>query len=99
LGDLDYRVPNLKGNNEISSLAETFNHMAEAVRNRQNECVMQQKALQEMLSRREMEFNVLAEIATLVKRPSNALTDNLDTGLRFFSSGVQDRFARSFPAR
>jgi nitrate/nitrite-specific signal transduction histidine kinase len=81
-GDFDYRIPRLKGDNEISSLAETFNQMADAVRDKQDECMVQQNALQEMLSRRETEFNVLAQVAALINRPSDALTNNLATGMQ-----------------
>lgn len=83
-GDFDYRIPKLKGGNEISSLAETFNHMADAVRDKQNECVVQQNTLQEMLSRREAEFNVLAQVAALINRPSDTLTNNLTAGMKIF---------------
>jgi nitrate/nitrite-specific signal transduction histidine kinase len=81
-GDFEYRIPGLTGDNEISNLGETFNHMADAVRDKQNECVLQQNALQEMLSRRETEFSVLAQVAALINQPSDALTNKLTTGMQ-----------------
>jgi signal transduction histidine kinase len=83
-GDFDYRIPKLGGDNEISHLAQSFNNMADAVRDKQTECVVQQNALQEMLARREAEFNVLAQVVALINRPADALTNNLMLGLQVF---------------
>jgi signal transduction histidine kinase len=79
-GDLDYRIPELGGDDEISDLAHTFNDMADAIREKQNECVLQQTALEEMLARREAEFDVIAQVAALINRPSGA-PNNLNLAL------------------
>ncbi len=77
-GDLAYRVTLHHHDQELVTLAQTFNEMAEAVETMRNSIEEQRAALETALTEREREFNALLEIANLV----NTQTDLSSTTQR-----------------
>ena len=68
-GDLTYRVPLLRGNDELVLLSQTFNTMAASVEAMRDNNEKQRNALQESLEKRDQEFAAMLEIAGLVNQP------------------------------
>jgi nitrate/nitrite-specific signal transduction histidine kinase len=79
-GELAYRVPVRRGDNEMITLCQRFNAMAEAVEVMRDSIEQQRASLQETLTQREDEFAAILDIARLVNHQTD-LTSMVEQAL------------------
>lgn len=68
LGKFGYRVPQSQEETELSSLTSTFNEMAGAVQNMQEDIQEQEQILRYTLNKREKEFKALTQMTAQLNR-------------------------------
>ncbi len=79
-GNLAYRVPVTEHDDEMADLIVSFNEMTDAVQTMRDELEQQRAELQAALARRELEFNIINDIAELTNQQRD-LSDRLGQAL------------------